>query len=66
MMSTEIAWAPGERPHVFICGPSPLVEAAAAALVELGHDPTWVKTERFGPTVRPASRTLAMGCGTPG
>jgi ferredoxin-NADP reductase len=40
----------GERPHVFICGPSPLVEAAAAALVELGHDPTLVKTERFGPT----------------
>jgi hypothetical protein len=27
-----------------------LVGAAAAALVELGHDPALVKTERFGPT----------------
>ena len=42
--------APGERPHVFVCGPTPLVEAVAAALVELGHDPALVKTERFGPT----------------
>jgi ferredoxin-NADP reductase len=50
MMLAEIAWPPGERPHVFICGPTPLVEAAAAGLVELGHDPALVKTERFGPT----------------
>jgi hypothetical protein len=27
-----------------------MVEAVAAALVELGHDPALVKTERFGPT----------------
>jgi hypothetical protein len=26
------------------------VESAASALVELGHDPALVKTERFGPT----------------
>jgi ferredoxin-NADP reductase len=26
------------------------VEAVAAALVALGHDPARVKTERFGPT----------------
>jgi ferredoxin-NADP reductase len=50
MMLAEVAWPPGERPHVFICGPTPLVEAAAAALIELGHDPALVKTERFGPT----------------
>ncbi len=50
MMLAEVAWPPSERPHVFICGPTPLVEAAAAALVELGHDPALVKTERFGPT----------------
>jgi ferredoxin-NADP reductase len=50
MMLAEIAWPPGERPHVFVCGPTPLVEAVAAALVELGHDPALVKTERFGPT----------------
>jgi ferredoxin-NADP reductase len=50
MMLTEVAWPPAERPHVFVCGPTLLVEAVAAALVELGHDPTRVKTERFGPT----------------
>ena len=49
-MLAEIAWPPAERPHVFVCGPTPMVEAAAAALVDLGHDPIRVKTERFGPT----------------
>ena len=50
MMLAEVAWPPGERPRVFVCGPTPLVEAAAAALVELGHDPARIRTERFGPT----------------
>jgi ferredoxin-NADP reductase len=50
MMLAEVAWPPSERPHVFVCGPTLLVEAAAAALVTLGHEPTRVKTERFGPT----------------
>ena len=50
LMLAEIAWPPGERPHVFVCGPTPLVESVASALVDLGHDPTLVKTERFGPT----------------
>jgi ferredoxin-NADP reductase len=50
MMLAEVAWPPGERPQIFVCGPTPLVEAAAAALVELGHEPALVKTERFGPT----------------
>jgi len=49
-MLAEIAWPPSERPYVFVCGPTPLVESAASALVELGHDPALVKTERFGPT----------------
>jgi ferredoxin-NADP reductase len=50
MMLAEIAWPPGERPQVFVCGPTPLVESVAAELVELGHDPALVKTERFGPS----------------
>jgi ferredoxin-NADP reductase len=50
MMLAEIAWPPGERPHVFVCGPTPLVESVAAEFVELGYDPALVKTERFGPT----------------
>jgi ferredoxin-NADP reductase len=49
-MLEEVAWPASEQPRVFVCGPTPLVEAAAAALVELGHQPALVKTERFGPT----------------
>jgi ferredoxin-NADP reductase len=52
-MLAEVAWPPGERPQGFVCGPTGLVEAAASALVELGHDPALVKTERFGPTGGP-------------
>ena len=46
----EVAPSPDESPLTFVCGPTPLVEAVATALVKLGHDPTHVKTERFGPT----------------
>jgi ferredoxin-NADP reductase len=49
-MLEEVAPTPEQRPLVFVCGPTPLVEAVATALVELGHDPARVKTERFGPT----------------
>lgn len=49
-MLSEFAWSPAERPHIFVCGPTPMVEAVANALVDLGHDPLRVKTERFGPT----------------
>jgi ferredoxin-NADP reductase len=38
------------RPRVFICGPTQLVESVAASLIDLGHEPRLVKTERFGPT----------------
>jgi ferredoxin-NADP reductase len=37
-----------QSPAVFVCGPTPFVEAVATWLVELGHDPGRVKTERFG------------------
>jgi ferredoxin-NADP reductase len=49
-MLEEVGLPPGERPLIFVCGPTPLVEVVASALVKLGHDPTRVKTERFGPT----------------
>lgn len=49
-MLEEVGWAPAERPLVFLCGPTPLVEAAATACVELGYAPERIKTERFGPT----------------
>ena len=41
---------PGGRPAVYVCGPTPFVEEAARLLVELGHEPGLVHTERFGPT----------------
>jgi ferredoxin-NADP reductase len=46
----EVGWPPVVRPHCYVCGPTPFVEAVAAALVELGHEAARVKTERFGPT----------------
>ena len=49
-MLEEVAWAAGDAPLVFICGPTPFVEAAGGLLVELGHDARLIKTERFGPT----------------
>ena len=49
-MVAEIAWPPSDRPLCYICGPTTLVEAAARFMVELGHDPARIKTERFGPT----------------
>jgi ferredoxin-NADP reductase len=49
-MLAEVAWPPRERPHIFVCGPTLLVEEVASVLVDLGHDPALVKTERFGPT----------------
>jgi ferredoxin-NADP reductase len=49
-MLAEVGFPPGQRPLCMVCGPTPLVEAVATALVELGHPPDRVKTERFGPT----------------
>ncbi len=49
-MLAEVGPGPAERPRVYVCGPTPFVEAVAEALVQLGHDPQAIKTERFGPT----------------
>ncbi len=51
----EVAWPPTARPLVYVCGPTSFVEAAASALVELGHEPGRIKTERFGSTGGAAS-----------
>jgi ferredoxin-NADP reductase len=45
-----VAWPPAERPRTYVCGPTAFVEAAAELLVEAGHRPDSIKTERFGPT----------------
>ena len=39
-----------DAPNVFVCGPTPFTEAVATLLVELGHEPSRIRTERFGPT----------------
>lgn len=49
-MLTDVAWPAAELPLTFVCGPTPLVESVAESLVQLGHDPLRIKTERFGPT----------------
>jgi ferredoxin-NADP reductase len=49
-MLAAVAFPPTAQLRLFVCGPTPMVEAAAAALVELGHPPARVKTERFGPS----------------
>ncbi|HEX7981683.1 MAG TPA: ferredoxin reductase [Gemmatimonadaceae bacterium] len=49
-MLEEVGWPASDMPNVFVCGPTPFVEAVATLLVELGHEPSRVRTERFGPT----------------
>jgi ferredoxin-NADP reductase len=46
----EACFPPEENAHVFVCGPTPFVELVADTLVDLGHDPDRIRTERFGPT----------------
>jgi ferredoxin-NADP reductase len=49
-MLEAMTWAPTLVPRIFVCGPTPFVETVATLLVEIGHDPLRVYTERFGPT----------------
>jgi ferredoxin-NADP reductase len=43
-------WPAQFEPTCFVCGPTGFVEAAADILLALGHGPSRVRTERFGPT----------------
>jgi ferredoxin-NADP reductase len=43
-------WPPEQAPAVYVCGPTGFVETAADLLVDAGHDPRMIKTERFGPS----------------
>jgi ferredoxin-NADP reductase len=43
-------WPSSQAPRCYVCGPDTFVEAVANILVDMGHDQTNVKTERFGPT----------------
>jgi ferredoxin-NADP reductase len=46
----DSTWPPDLSPTCYVCGPTGFVEAVADLLVEAGHDPARVRTERFGPT----------------
>ena len=49
-MLRELGPAAGEAPRIYVCGPTAFVERAADLLVELGHLPSAIRAERFGPT----------------
>ena len=49
-MLAEVGPDPDARPLIFVCGPTPFVEAVADLLVDAGHDPRTIHAERFGPT----------------
>lgn len=49
-MLASVGPAPGRMPRIFVCGPTALVELVAELLVQLGHAPLAIRTERFGPT----------------
>lgn len=49
-MLGEVLATTGTTPNVYVCGPTPLVEAVATGLVGLGLAPSQVRTERFGPS----------------
>jgi ferredoxin-NADP reductase len=49
-MLAQVGQGQADRPRAYVCGPTPFVEAVSEALVQLGHHPQAVKTERFGPT----------------
>jgi ferredoxin-NADP reductase len=49
-MLAEVSPSTADLAVAYVCGPTPFVEAVASAMVELGHEPVRIKTERFGPT----------------
>jgi ferredoxin-NADP reductase len=49
-MLQQIGPTPAQDPRIYVCGPTPFVEHAADLLIELGHPPEMIHTERFGPT----------------
>ncbi|MEU1687830.1 ferredoxin reductase [Micromonospora sp. NPDC005707] len=46
----RVAWPRVTDALTFVCGPTGFVETVADLLVDIGHDPANIRTERFGPT----------------
>jgi len=53
LLSQQVFAAP-DRPRIYVCGSTSLVEFVAATLLEVGHDAATIRTERFGATGGPA------------
>ena len=53
-MLVRRTFAPAERPRIFVCGPTNFAEVMATALVDLGHDPSSIRIERFGNSGEPS------------
>jgi ferredoxin-NADP reductase len=51
-MLLRAGFPPDSRPRIFVCGATSLVETVAQALLDIGHEQSLIKTERFGPTGR--------------
>jgi ferredoxin-NADP reductase len=47
-MLARYAFPPADRPRVFVCGSTPFVEFVAATLIDLGHEPSEIRLERYG------------------
>ena len=43
-------WPADFAPSCYVCGPTGFVETVAGGLVDAGHDPDRIRTERFGPS----------------
>jgi ferredoxin-NADP reductase len=43
-------WPAEVEPTCYVCGPTAFVETVSNLLIFLGHDPTRIRTERFGPS----------------
>jgi ferredoxin-NADP reductase len=46
----EATWPADGHPTCYVCGPTGFVERVAGLLVDAGHDPATIRTERFGPS----------------
>jgi ferredoxin-NADP reductase len=47
-MLARRTFAPALRPRIFVCGNTMFAEFVATTLVDLGHDPSSIRIERFG------------------
>ena len=43
-------WTPRDRVRIYVCGPTGFVESVTTKLIEHGHQPSAIRTERFGPS----------------